>query len=100
MNNFRFARARVPYLRNYFQSVAQVARAYKQQYTIGKRSLLDLLDIVNEELSSRLEYLDTQFEEYIARYRVLNATGELLQALHIPLPHEAVSPSLAVPHSP
>ncbi len=57
--------------------------AYQQQFSLGQRTLLDLLDTENELFQARQDYLDAKFDELIARYRLLNASGKLLDSLRV-----------------
>jgi adhesin transport system outer membrane protein len=50
---------------------------------LGQRSLLDLLDTENELFQARKDYLDANFDELSARYRLLNVTGQLLDSLRV-----------------
>jgi len=59
---------------------------YGQQFKIGQRTLLDLLDTENELYQARQDFLDAEFEEITAQYRILNAMGLLVDALHITRP--------------
>jgi adhesin transport system outer membrane protein len=63
--------------------------AYDEQFKIGQRSLLDLLDAQNEYFQSRLNYITGEFTETYARYRILNVMGSLMQHLGVPLPVES-----------
>jgi len=61
--------------------------SYKEQFTLGQRSLLDLLDTENELFEARRDYLDAEFAEIAAQYRVLNAMGVLVDSLRVTRPH-------------
>ena len=60
--------------------------AYEQQFKLGQRSLLDLLDTENELFEARKEYVDAEFNEIVTQYRLLNATGQLLDSLRVTRP--------------
>lgn len=60
--------------------------AYQQQFKLGQRSLLDLLDTENELFEARKEFVDAEYSEIVARYRLLNATGQLLDSLRVTRP--------------
>ena len=53
------------------------------QFTIGERSLLDLLDSENEYYESSRAYLEAQYTLEKARVRLLAASGSLAQTLGI-----------------
>ncbi|WP_025562794.1 TolC family outer membrane protein [Psychromonas sp. SP041] len=59
---------------------------YKEQFKIGQRSLLDLLDTENELFESRRDFLEADFAEITAQYRILHAMGILLDSLRVTRP--------------
>ncbi|WP_428810588.1 TolC family outer membrane protein [Vibrio makurazakiensis] len=76
------------FLADHVDSAAETVIAYEKQYRIGQRTLLDLLNTENELFEARKDYLDAHYSEQYAKYRVLNATGSLLDALLVDLPEE------------
>ncbi|RLV60294.1 channel protein TolC [Parashewanella curva] len=76
------------YIRQHVEAAKQTQTAYVQQFSLGQRSLLDLLDTENELFESRKSYLRTELDELIAKYRVLNSTGRLLDSLRVTRPPE------------
>lgn len=76
------------FLSNHVDSVSDTVIAYQKQYRIGQRTLLDLLNSQNELFEARKDYLDTKYSEQYAKFRVLNATGTLLDALRIDIPEQ------------
>ncbi len=75
-------------LARHVDATSDTVTAYEKQYRIGKRTLLDLLNTENELFEARKEYLGAQYTELYAKYRVLNATGTLLNSLLIDTPEE------------
>lgn len=59
-----------------------------QKNLIGQRTLLDLLNTENELFEARKDYLDAKYSEQYAKYRLMNATGNLLSALRVDVPEE------------
>jgi len=59
---------------------------YKEQFKVGQRSLLDLLDTENELYEARRDFLEAEFTEISAQYRILNAMGLLVEALRVTRP--------------
>lgn len=76
------------FLADHVDSAAQTVIAYEKQYGIGQRTLLDLLNTENELFEARKEYLDAHYAEQYAKYRVMNATGVLIDALLVDVPEE------------
>lgn len=63
--------------------------AYKKQFNIGQRTLLDLLDTTNEMYLASLAYTDAKYTELTARYRILAGMGRLNKYLGVTLPKES-----------
>lgn len=73
------ARARQQYAQIQVETGEKVLEAYKDQFQIGRRSLLDLLNAADEVYSNRLSALTTQSDLYFARYRVAASLGRLAE---------------------
>lgn len=72
---------RLEYLEAHVKSTQEVLTVYNEQLSLGKRTLLDLLDVQNELLRANIAYLTGQYTATLARYRVLASTGRLLNAM-------------------
>ncbi|MFW5427260.1 MAG: TolC family outer membrane protein [Methylophagaceae bacterium] len=76
--------------REYFEIHVDASKrsrdAYQQQFNLGQRTLLDLLDSENEVFVASQDYVNSQYDEFIALYRILNSMGALLPSLNIVLP--------------
>ncbi|PKG39333.1 TolC family outer membrane protein [Psychromonas sp. Urea-02u-13] len=59
---------------------------YTEQFKIGQRSLLDLLDTENELYQARRDFLDAEFTEISAQYRILHSIGLLVDSLRVTRP--------------
>lgn len=62
--------------------------AYQLQFNIGQRTLLDLLDSANEMYVAKSAYVNAQFDEQYAAFRILASMGALNQSLGVTLPQE------------
>ena len=67
------------YLREHVVLSARTLDAFKEEYYVGRRSLLDLLNMENEYTDAQISMVDSQFLELIALYRMMQGTGVLLQ---------------------
>ncbi len=67
---------------------AEVVAAYKDQFNLDRRTLLDVLDSQNEWFVSRSNAINNKYLEMFAAYRLLAIKGQLLPALEIPYPKE------------
>jgi len=70
--------------RSYVEQVAaneKVVDVYMDQFTAGRRTLLDVLDAQNELFSSRVNDLDAVYAGKFAVFRLLALEGKMLEAL-------------------
>ncbi|MFV7786170.1 TolC family outer membrane protein [Shewanella marisflavi] len=74
------------YIRDHVIAAKDTQVAYSQQFNLGQRTLLDLLDTENELFEARKDYLDAEYDEILSEYRILNATGRLLESLRVTRP--------------
>ncbi|WP_252177908.1 TolC family outer membrane protein [Endozoicomonas sp. 4G] len=81
-----FVGEQMQYLRQHEESSKKTVQAYQEQFNIGKRTLLDLLDSENELFQSSRNLTRAVYQEMFARFRIVAATGELLDNLEIVLP--------------
>ena len=64
-------------------STSKARQAYQQQFDIGQRSLLDLLDTENELYQARRALANAEYDLDLAQVRVLAVSGSLLPALKL-----------------
>ncbi len=82
-NAFELLTMQLQYIQQHVDSSKQTQAAYEQQFKLGQRSLLDLLDTENELFEARTDYLEAKYQNIDAQYRLLNATGQLLDSLRV-----------------
>lgn len=83
------------YLDQHQLSTAKAREAYRQQFDIGQRTLLDLLDGENEYFDARRAYTNAEYNQIIAQARTLAGMGELLKALDVVREELPSEPDLA-----
>ncbi|MEH6711370.1 MAG: TolC family protein, partial [Paraglaciecola polaris] len=66
-------------------SSSRVKTAYKDQFDIGQRTLLDVLDAENEYFESSRAYIDAQYRQKQALINVLAEIGILVKSLDVTL---------------
>ncbi|SHI45426.1 TolC family outer membrane protein [Pollutimonas bauzanensis] len=86
-NNIIKLREQLPFLREHEMATAKVRTAYMQQFQIGQRSLLDLLDTENELFDSRRALANAVFDLKKAEYRWLALSHQVLPAIAISQPY-------------
>lgn len=77
-NAWYASRKRALVLADYVVSIAKTRIAYFEQFQIGQRTFLDLLNSQNETYRSKVDYLQSNKDEMEARYRILNGVGRLV----------------------
>ncbi len=82
-NDTRKIAEQMAYLRQHAASVGRVLSAYRQQFDIGQRSLLDVLDSENEYFEARRAYANAQYDLKLAYARTHTSMGNLLQTVGV-----------------
>ncbi|WP_036314305.1 TolC family outer membrane protein [Methylophaga thiooxydans] len=90
-NAWETVKRQMSFRRQHVESSEKSRDAYQQQFSLGQRTLLDLLDSENEVFSARTALVNTQYDEMFAMYRILNSMGMLLQGLNVELPEAATT---------
>ncbi|TDN98447.1 TolC family outer membrane protein [Halomonas ventosae] len=82
-NDTQRLREQLRYLNEHRQSIDRVRGAYAQQFDIGQRTLLDVLDSENEYFEASRAYANAQYDVALADARTLAAMGQLMQTLEV-----------------
>ncbi|MCW8884214.1 MAG: TolC family outer membrane protein [Motiliproteus sp.] len=85
-NAYQSIDQQLQYLRIHVEESRKTLAAYTKQFELGRRSLMDLLDTENEVFEAERSYFNAEKDWLLAQYRVLNASGQLLQTLEIDNP--------------
>ncbi|MDA8255319.1 MAG: TolC family outer membrane protein [Betaproteobacteria bacterium] len=64
-------------------AIEKAREAYRKQFDIGQRTLLDLLDTENEYFQARRAYVNATYEHAIAHARTVAGMGKLLSTLQV-----------------
>lgn len=95
--------AQLPMLDQHQLSTDKAREAFRRQFDIGQRTLLDVLDTENEYYTARRNYLNGEIDLSIAQAKYLSVSGNLLKTLNLahleampfnttPLADEAIGP--------
>ena len=82
-SSYQYVQEQLEYLRQHVEFSYTTLQAHKQQFTLGRRTLLDLLDTENELFEARKSYVNAEQTALVAHYRIFNAMGTLLDNLKI-----------------
>lgn len=77
------AREQARYFEVAVDNNTQTRDAYLQQFNVGQRSLLDVLDSENELYSSSIQLVTARLNEVAAMYRLKALGGELLASFNV-----------------
>ncbi len=87
-NAWDLQRQQIDYLQQNVDAAKLAEQGYIEQFQLGRRSLLDVLDAKVEVFLARKNYIETHFSQRLASYRLLNATGRLGYALRLAYPEQ------------
>lgn len=86
-NNIARIRAQIPFLEKHELATSRVRVAYMQQFQIGERSLLDVLDTENELFDARRALANARYDLQQAELRWLTFSHRVLPALGLAAPY-------------
>jgi adhesin transport system outer membrane protein len=89
------AREQLPIASDYVDYNSRVREAYQKQFSLGERSLLDVLDSENELFTSQRRLEEIRFNELFTQYRIKATMGELLKSQSV-VPPMAATPTTEV----
>ncbi|GKT12802.1 MAG: outer membrane protein, adhesin transport system [Thiomicrorhabdus sp.] len=78
------------YIHQHIQLTHETLIGYRKQFTLGRRSLLDLLNTEDEYISALISLVESEADYTIAEYRILNAMGKLNDALGVNIKYATV----------
>jgi adhesin transport system outer membrane protein len=88
-NGLITTRARLDHLEKHVKSTEEVLESYKEQFKLGQRTLLDVLDSENELFNARTALVSAQYAEMLNILQVLKSMGILLKSMKIDLSPES-----------
>ncbi|CAH0242726.1 TolC family outer membrane protein [Pseudomonas mediterranea] len=89
-NALNNANAQVPIAQQYVDRSANVRNAYQKQFSLGERTLLDLLDSENELFSASRRLAEIKNVQLFTQYRIKATMGELLKSQGVVAPLASV----------
>lgn len=98
-NAMENARKQTPEARAYADYTARVREAYQQQFGLGQRTLLDLLDSENELFTASRRLVEIRHLELFTQYRIKATIGELLKSQGVVAPMASVVQSELKPEA-
>ncbi|MDG9883915.1 TolC family outer membrane protein [Pseudomonas sp. GD04058] len=101
-NAMRNAEAQVPIAQQYVDHSSKVRSAYQSQFSLGERSLLDLLDSENELFTAQRRLAEVKSVQLFTQYRIKATIGQLLRSQGVVAPmatvvHNDLKPRVNLP---
>ncbi len=81
----------LPVLKQRMESALKTRDAYQEQFNLGQRTLLDLLDTENEVLTASADYTNAYYDHLYACYWLSETMGKLLEHLDLEAPEAAIT---------
>jgi len=85
-SGYKFLDEQAATLRKSMFFTREALNSYKEEFNLGKRNLINILDAENEYQNSRAAFAASRYDQITAKYRVLFATGTLVQDLNLTSP--------------
>ncbi len=82
-NAWNTARSQLPSLESRVEASQAALDSYKEQFTLGKRTLLEVLNAENEVFGARSALAEGRATVLLAQFQVLAATGTLTNYLNV-----------------
>ena len=89
-NAYNNATQQLPIAKSYAERSNRVRTAYQQQFSLGERTLLDLLDSENETFTAERRVAEVQNLKDFSQYRIKAVMGQLLQSEGVVAPMASV----------
>lgn len=80
-NSYQSIDQQLPYLQQHVSAAQSTRAAYADQFKIGQRTLLDLLDSENELYQAQRKSISAKYDRQLSIYRILANMGELVEQL-------------------
>ena len=82
-NSYQAVNMQIPYLQQHVQSIAKTRTAYANQFKIGQRTLLDLLNSENELYQAKRSLVTANYDHLSGCYRILANMGRLVDEMQL-----------------
>ncbi len=82
----RYLKQQTSFLNKHVVASEKTRDAYAKQFTLGKRTLLDVLNTETELFDAKSDLVGAKYDEMESNYRILNSMGQLLGSLKVARP--------------
>ncbi len=86
---YQAVKDQIKYLEQRVDSITGTADSYAKQFSLGKRTLLDVLDTEAEVIDAKRSLVEARYDLLHAQYRILNGLGQLVKSFNQEWPKES-----------
>jgi adhesin transport system outer membrane protein len=83
---YQATRSQLGSLRDYVRATTETRKAYGKQFRIGKRTLVDVLNVEAELFEAKRSLVEAKYDNLFAEYRILAGMGRLIEQLQTTAP--------------
>ncbi|PHQ55912.1 MAG: agglutination protein [Sulfurimonas sp.] len=80
---YNITKTRLVHINNNIKASADTIANYKEEYNLGRRSLVDLLNIELEYNNARNRKVAAEYDRLLAYYQILTHTGKILETMNV-----------------
>jgi adhesin transport system outer membrane protein len=88
---YEAAQDNITHLEEYVKSTGLTAEAFVKQWSIGRRTMFDVLDTQAEYLNAKADLVNARYDKMYAQYRILSGVGKLVPTLGLEWPEESLT---------
>ncbi len=74
-SNYLLTKRQIPLLKRYKTQTQKSLKLYEKEFSLGTRSLLDLLSVEGDLKRAKDELITVRYDQVLAKYRILDAMG-------------------------
>jgi adhesin transport system outer membrane protein len=80
-SGYQVIEKQIPTLKKNKFFMKKMLKAYKEEYRLGKRKLINILDAENEFYNAKVQLVDAEFNLLLQKFKILKAQGTLFRDL-------------------
>ena len=80
---YNLTKKQLVYINNYVKASSETVADYYKEHNLGRRSIIDLLNIELEHNNARNAKVTTEYDNLIAYYQILSYTGKIIENLDV-----------------
>ena len=82
-NTYHITEKSLEHIKNDILATFETVAYYQKEYELGRRSLIDLLNVSIEYNNAKKRKINAEFEHLLAYYKILSYSNKLLSEMHV-----------------